>query len=156
MKVFITILLLMSWRSRPLSYVLIWECSKIYVEENEKQPNYQKWIKTIANSCRISILFHKYYLPHSCICFSGLYTISDLFNISLFRIEFTVQCVSKKLYTRFTGTDLDKVKLVNSQGKSFKYFRKSGNIFKNRNKIEKFWIFHKVFLVSEDASVLCS
>ena len=42
------------------------------------------------------------------------------------------------------GADLDQVKIVNSQGKIFKYLSKSGNIFKNRDKIGKFRIFYKV------------
>ena len=36
--------------------------------------------------------------------------------------------------------------------KDFKYFRKSGKLFKNWNKIGKFQVFHKVYLVSEAAS----
>ena len=50
------------------------------------------------------------------------------------------------------GADLDQVKIVNSQGKNFKYLSKSGNIFENRNKIGKFRIFLKVYYSSESAS----
>ena len=45
-----------------------------------------------------------------------------------------------------SGADLDEMNIMNSQGKNFKYFPKSGNIFENRNKIGKFRIFHKVYL----------
>ena len=56
---------------------------------------------------------------------------------------------------RNTRADLNQVKIVNSQGKNFKYLSKSGNIFENRNKIRKFRIFRKVFFNSYKSVFAC-
>ena len=41
------------------------------------------------------------------------------------------------------------MKIVNSQGENFEYLQKFGNIIENRNRIGKFWTFHKVYLSSK-------
>ena len=56
----------------------------------------------------------------------------------------------------YSRADLDQLKIVNSQGKNFKYLPKPGNILENQNKIGKFRIFHKVYLSFESASAFIS